>query len=279
MNKTEVAESFRKRLLVIIQRRNETVSAFARRCGLDRSALSQFLDESVVRLPRAETLAAIANAEGVSIDWLLGMRQDEENFGELTPVMKVEAGDRGSTDSALAGWLRDASGYKIRYSPSSLPDLLRTKAVTDYEYQSPVHHYADVKTGQSQEQLDYSRLPDTDMEVVLPMQRLQNLAAGTDIWSGLHRGVRQAQLEQISHLLEELYPTFRLFLYDGIKNYCAPFTVFGPKRAAVYLGGMYLVINSSDQIRELSKHFDNIIRVAQVSPDRAAQWVTDLKVI
>ncbi|MGI9351243.1 MAG: helix-turn-helix domain-containing protein [Rhizobiaceae bacterium] len=279
MNKAEVAESFRKRLSVIIQRREETVSTFARRCGLDRSALSQFLDKSVVRLPRAETLAAIANVEGVSIDWLLGMRQDEENFGELTPVMKVEAADRGSTGSALAGWLRDASGYKIRYSPSSLPDLLRTKAVTDYEYQSPVDHYADVKTGQSQEQLNYSRLPDTDMEVVLPMQRLQNLAAGTDIWSGLQRGVRQAQLEQISHLLEELYPTFRLFLYDGIKNYCAPFTVFGPKRAAVYLGDMYLVINSSDQIREFSKHFDNIIRVAQVSPDRAAQWVGELRVL
>lgn len=277
MNKIEVAEAFRRRLSTIIQRREESVSAFSRRCGLDRSALSQFLDKSVVRLPRAETLAAIANAEGVSIDWLLGMRQDEENFGELTPMMKVEAGDRGSRDSALSGWLREASGYKIRYSPSSIPDLLRTKAVTDHEFHSPSHHYADVKTGQSREQLDYSRLPDTDMEVVLPMQRLENLAAGVDIWAGLARGVRQAQIGHIERLLDELYPTFRLFLYDGVKNYCAPFTVFGPKRAAVYLGDMYLVINSVDQIRDLSKRFDNIIRVASVSPDRAAKWVSDLK--
>ncbi|MEM9332657.1 MAG: helix-turn-helix transcriptional regulator [Pseudomonadota bacterium] len=279
MKKIEVSEAFRDRLMVIIHRRNESVSSFARRCGLDRSALSQFLDKSVIRLPRAETLAAIAKTEGVSIDWLLGIRQDEENFGELTPMMNVEAGDQGSRDSALAEWLREASGYKIRYSPSSLPDLLRTKAVTDHEFQSVVHPYVDVKTGQSQEQLDYSRLPDTDMEVVLPFQRLENLAAGADIWKGLARGVRQAQIEHINRLLEELYPTFRLFLYDGVKNYCAPFTVFGPKRAAVYLGDMYLVINSVDQIRELAMRFDNIIRVASVSPDRAAEWMKNLKVV
>ncbi|MEM9277788.1 MAG: transcriptional regulator [Pseudomonadota bacterium] len=278
MNKTEVAETFRQRLTVIIQRRDETVSAFARRCGLDRSALSQFLDHNVVRLPRAETLAAIAAAEGVSIDWLLGIRQDEESFGELAPLMNVEVGDLGSRDSALAGWLREASGYKIRYSPSSIPDLLRTKAVTEHEFQSTVHHYVDVKSGQSQEQLDYSRLPDTDMEAVMPIQRLENLAAGVDIWTGLARGVRQAQLDQIARLLDELYPTFRLFLYDGVKNYCAPFTIFGPKRAAVYLGDMYLVINSVDQIREFSRRFDNVIRIATVSPDKASQWVGQLKV-
>jgi len=278
MERKEVSETFRLRLAELISRRNETVSSFARRCSLDRSALSQFLDASVLRLPRAETLSAIAKAEGVSIDWLLGMRQDEENFGELTSLMNVEAGEGGSTKSPLASWLREASGYKIRYSPSSIPDLLRTKAVNDYEFGSTTQPYAEVKSEQRQEQLDYNRLPDTDMEVVMPFQRLESLAAGSDVWSGLGRGIRQAQLEEITRLLDELYPTFRLFLYDGSKNYCAPFTVFGPKRAAVYLGDMYLVINAADQIRELARRFDNVIRHATVSPDRAAEWVGNLKV-
>ncbi len=274
-----MADNFRQRLAELIERRGETVSAFARRCRLDRSALSQFLDASVLRLPRAETLAAISSAESVSIDWLLGLRQDEENFGELTSLMNVEAGDYGSHDSALASWLRAASGYKIRYSPSSIPDLLRTKAVNDYEFGSTTQIYADVKSGQTQEQRDYSRLPETDMEVVMPFQRLENLARGVDIWEGLARGVRQAQLEEIARLLDELYPTFRLFLYDGTYNYCAPFTVFGPTRAAVYLGDMYLVINSADQIRELARRFDSVIRQAEITPDRAAEWVGNLKVV
>ncbi|MEM7069411.1 MAG: helix-turn-helix transcriptional regulator [Pseudomonadota bacterium] len=278
MDRLNVSETFRKRLSTLINRRDETVSAFARRCNLDRSALSQFLDENILRLPRAETLAAIATAEGVSIDWLLGMREDEESFGELTSLMNVEASDYGSHDSQLASWLRAASGYKIRYSPSSIPDLLRTKAVTEYEFGSSTQLYAEVKSEQSQEQLDYSRSPDTDMEVVMPLQRLESLAAGADIWGKLARGVRQAQLEQISRLTEELYPTFRLFLYDGSKQYCAPFTVFGPTRAAVYLGDMYLVVNSADHIRELSRRFDNVIRTADITPDRTAEWVGNLRV-
>ena len=135
-----------------------------------------------------------------------------------------------------------------------------------------------MKVDVSQQQLDYSRLPETDMEVVLPWQRLENLAHGSDIWNRLARGARQAQLDHISRLLRELYPTFRLFLYDGSKYYNAPFTVFGPKRAAVYIGDMYLVINSVEHIRELTKRFDDVIRVSEISPDRASDWVESLRV-
>ena len=84
--------------------------------------------------------------------------------------------------------------------------------------------------------LAHDCLPFYDMEAVLPIQRLTNLAEGRDIWGGLQRGARQAQIEHMIQLIDELYPTFRLFLYDGLKHFCAPFTVFGPKRAAVYLG-------------------------------------------
>ena len=33
-------------------------------------------------------------------------------------------------------------------------------------------------------------------------------------------------------LLDDLYPTFRLFLYDGRMRYSIPYTIFGPYRAA-----------------------------------------------
>lgn len=279
MDKREIAQVFTNRLKALIERREESVSSFSRRCGLDRSALSQFLDEQIIRLPRAETLSAIATSENVSVDWLLGLSQDEGNLGEVSSLLSIEKGQSGSHDSILAGWQREAVGYKIRYSPSSLPDLLRTKAVTEYEFGSIKDAYVDIKADQSQQQLDYTRLPETDMEVVMPFQRLQNLANGTDIWCNLARGARQAQLDHITRLLEELYPTFRLFLYDGQVHYAAPITIFGPQRAVIYLGDMYMVINVVEQIRDLARRFDDVIRIAEVSPDKASDWVRALKVL
>lgn len=278
IDKRETVAVFRNRLTTLINRRSETVSAFARRCKLDRSALSQFLDPVSVRLPRAETLTSISVCEGVSIDWLLGISQDEETVGEVASLLNIETGKFGTEDSPLAAWHRDAIGYKIRYSPTSIPDLLRTTAVIEYEYEFSSIAYADAKRGQSEHQLDYSRRPETDMESVVPRQRFINLADGTDIWSGLPRNVRKDQLDYMINLVEELYPTFRLFLYDGLSQYCAPFTIFGPKRAAIYLGDMYLVMNSVEHIRELSHQFDNIIRVSAIGPDRSAKWLKTLRV-
>lgn len=277
-DKREIASAFRERLREVIDRRGETVSAFARRCGLDRSALSNFLDAHSTRLPRSETLAAIATAERLSIDWLLGLSQDEGAIGEVASVFSIEQASKGRNEPLLSAWHNEAAGYKIRYSPSSLPDLLRTPAVIAYEFNLETGVSADAKEGLSQHQLDYTRLPETDMEVILPYQRLENLANGADIWSRLERGKRQAQLVHMADLLEELYPTFRLFLYDGRTEFVAPYTIFGPKRAALYIGQMYMVVNSVDHIRQLTKRFDDAIRGAVVAPDRAADWISSLKV-
>ncbi|MEN8831474.1 MAG: hypothetical protein ABF285_01810 [Pacificibacter sp.] len=278
IDKRDTVAVFRSRLGMLITRRRETTSAFARRCKLDRSALSQFLDPGSVRLPRAETLTSIAVNEGVSIDWLLGISQDEESVGEVASLLNVERGQLGTRDSPLAKWHSDAIGYKIRYSPLSIPDLLRTEAVTEYEFDTNTRIQADVKQGQSRHQLDYSRKPETDMETVVPMRHLQDLASGTGAWAGLSRSHRKEQFDHMIQLIDELYPTFRLFLYDGRAHYCAPFTLFGPKRAAVFLGDMYLVINSVEHIRELTNFFDNIIRHAVVGPDRSSAWLKALKV-
>ncbi len=277
-DKLEITSRFQERLRELLARRGENLSKFAQRCGVDRSALSQFLDARVVRLPRAETLFAIAVAEGVSIDWLLGLSQSERAVGEVASAAGIEAATGQSGQTRLAEWHREASGYKIRYVPSTLPDLLRTKAVVQYEFRAKEPRLINAKTDQTQTQLDYTRMPETEMEVAMPYQRLYSFAAGTGIWAGLARGVRQAQIAHMADLLAELYPTFRLFLYDGLKSYSAPFTVFGPKRAAVFMGEVYLVLNSVDHIREMAAQFDQLIRVATVGPDRAAGFVRQLKV-
>ena len=278
LDKREIVMQFQDRLRQLIERRGENLAVFARRCNMDRSALSQFLDAKVNRLPRAETLCTIAAAESVSVDWLLGLSQSERSLGEVARVVSIETAADGIAESRLAEWHREAIGYKIRYVPATLPDLLRTQAVLNYEFRSEQPVLRDAKTGQARQQLDYSRRPETDMEIVMPYQRLYELASGSGIWSDLPRGARAAQIEHMARLLEELYPTLRLFLYDGIKAFSAPFTVFGPKRAAIYIGEMYLVINAVDHIRALAARFDHLIRIASISADRAPSFINQLKV-
>jgi transcriptional regulator with XRE-family HTH domain len=277
MDKRQIVRTFQERLRSLIDRRGESMATFSRRCGVDRSALSQFLDPGATRLPRAETLCAIASSQSVTVDWLLGLSQNENTIAEVARAESIEVVEGSGGETRLAEWHREAVGYKIRYVPATLPDLLRTPAVIRYEFRSEDHEYLDAKADQTQNQLAYTRRPETDMEVVMPRQRLASFAEGSGIWAGLPRGVRQAQMDHMARLLDELYPTFRLFLFDGLKAFSAPFTVFGPKRAAIYLGDMYLVTHSVEQIRELTARFDHLIRMAEIGPDRAAEHVSSLK--
>jgi len=268
MDKRDLAELFRDRLTLLLQRRGGNLSHFAANAGVDRSALSQFLTAGSTRLPRAETLRAIAERESVSLDWLLGLTMTEAPATEMAPALEIERA-HGNVDDALLGtWHKEALGYKIRYVPVNIPDLLRLDAVTRFEFRQEAAELAETKSTLSRSQLEYTRRPETDMEVCMPMQTLDHLRNGEGIWAGLDAALRKAQLAHMAKLIHELYPTFRLFLFDAHKAYSAPYTVFGPIRAAIYVGQMYAVINAVDHIRALSNHFDDLIRIADVGPER-----------
>ncbi len=118
----------------------------------------------------------------------------------------------------------------------------------------------------TQSRLDYLRQPETEIECCTSIQTLAALAAGEDIWRTLPLVARRAQIEQVIALCDELYPRLRLFLYDRRLLFSAPLTVFGPLRAAIYLGQTYLVFQSTEHIRALTRHFDQIVRGASVQP-------------
>lgn len=270
MDKRDVGATFRARLGEVIRRAGGPQAAFAASIGLDRSALSQLMSDRAVRLPRAETLVRIAEAHGVSLDWLLGVSQSERLATEIAPVLAIEHGARGPDDSRLAQWRREAAGYKIRYVPATLPDLLRTEAVIRFEMGLEPAERVEASIADAGQYLAYTRRPETDMEFCMPIQRLGAFARGESMWTGLSAGARREQLAHMARLLDELYPTFRLFLYDERHWFSAPYTVFGPKRAAIYLGDMYLVMNATEHIRSLIDRFDELIRRAVVNPHEAA---------
>lgn len=263
----EMIETFRGRLEEIIAASGQSRSAFAAAAGMDRSTLSQILSPTNDRLPRAETLAAIAAARQVSIDWLLGLSQRGPLSADILPErMAIERDAQWADDERLVAWHREAIGYKIRHVPTTLPDLLKNRDVIRHE----LEHFTATRPEQRIEtaaaRLAYQRRPETDMEVCNSIQAIEGFARGEGIWHDLDDSIRARQLDHMIALVEELYPTFRWFFYDGRQHYSVPLTVFGPLRAVIYLGGMYFLFNSTEHIRALSEHFDSLIRGAIVQP-------------
>ena len=277
MDRRKTVEAFRDRLTEVIERSGLSRTAFAGRAGLDRSTLSQLLSTGNDRLPRAETIAAIAAREQVSVDWLLGLSQEGQISTYVIPQpLEIEAGAASPADERLARWQTEALGYKIRYVPTTLPDLLKTEEVIRYEYQEYGDLVPKARIEQAEERLAYSRLPETDMEVCSSVQALEEFARGNGVWKDLPLDARAAQLNSMIVLLDELYPRFRWFLFDGLRRYSVPITVFGPNRAAVYVGNMYLVFNSTEHIRVLTQHFDDLIRQAVMQPPEVISWLEAL---
>src|SRR5262249_56339447 len=120
------------------------------------------------------------------------------------------------------------------------------------------------------------RRPEADMEVCSSVQSVESFARGEGIWRDFGASARRQQIEWMIRLVDELYPTFRWFLYDGVRRFSVPLTVFGPKRAAIYVGHMYLVFNSTEHIRVLTELFDNLIRAAVVQPPEVSAMLRRL---
>ena len=263
----ELVNRFRERLGELVADTGQSRSDFAVHAGIDRSTLSQLMSDHNRRLPRVETLAAIAEASAVSVDWLLGLshggpaRADivhEEfalNLDELSPL-----------DEAWIEWHEQSPGSKVRTLPASLPDLLKTEAVIRYEVQRYTTIRPEQRIETSTAPLELVRAPGSDLECCNSIQAIEGFARGWDIWGSLEHRHRVAQLDQMIELCEELYPTFRWFLYDGRQRYSAAVTVFGLDRAVLYLGQMYLVLNNRNHVMTFVKHFDDLIRASVVQP-------------
>lgn len=275
--RTETVRLFRERLLEVIRRSGLTHSAFAKKVGIDRSTLSQLLSPSNDRLPRAESVIAIAAREQVSTDWLLGLTEEGTLGADiLRQSLEIERDAQSPADQRLARWHEEAAGYKIRLVPTTLPDFLKTEGVIEYEYRHSASLSPEQSLDLTQSRLAYIRRPETDMEVCNSRQAIEAFARGEGLWRDLPARARREQLERMLELSFELYPSFRWFLYDARQVYSSPMTIFGPKRAVVYLGQMYLVLNSLEHVRELARHFDGLIRAAVVQPTELRGFLGEL---
>jgi len=277
-DRRDILPRFQQRLRLVLARSELSQTAFAAAAGLDRSTLSQLLAPGADRLPRVESIAAIAQIGNTSLDWLLGLSQegDRPDSGMVAESLQIERDAPSPLDERLLRWHEEAAGYRIRHIPTTFPDLLKTDTVIEDEYGPSAAIGPRRRIEITQSRLEYLRQPETEIECCATVQTLEAFARGEDIWRTLKPATRRAQLEQIITLCDELYPRFRLFLYDRKKLFSVPLTVFGPQRAAIYLGQTYFVFHSTEHIRALTRHFDQIVRGATVQPNEIAGFMQGL---
>ncbi len=267
---------FQERLLRVIEHSGLNRSSFATSIRVDRSTLSQLLSTENVRLPRADTVLSIAEVYQVSIDWLLGITQ-EGSMGANIVLDALEVDD--STTSIFEKnleWHREARGYKIRYVPTTLPDLLKTEAVAEYEFGRYGSGKIDQSVRDNQLLLLQQRHPGSELETCMPLHHLESFAMGEGIWRDLPLADRREQLQRMIELNEELYPGFRWFLYDGKQTYSISLTIFGPMRVSLFLGKLYIIVNNIDHIRKITDRFDDLIRLAVIHPHEIGDFLQDL---
>ncbi len=274
MKKQELVTIFRKRLLESMQARALNQSELSRQTGVDRSTLSQLLAQDNLRIPRADTIAALAIALQVSVDWLLGLSQDSRHGAEiLRQSFEVAPHEPSPADDNLKRWYEEAEGMKIRYVPVGLPDIVKTDRVIEYEYAQVQERPVSKAKEQARHHLDFSRGPDNDLEICMSVQNLQVFCRGEGIWQSLQQGSRREQVDRMASTLDELYPSVRLYLYNERNLYSVPYTIFGARRAAVYVGQMYFAFNTTEYVRILARHFDDLVRNAEVQAHEVVDYL------
>jgi transcriptional regulator with XRE-family HTH domain len=278
MDKLQRADLFRTRLLIAIRRSDTNQSELARRTGIDRSTISQILRDDAARLPNAHVVGACASALGVSADWLLGLSEHPENATDLLAnAMTLTNAPRALVDQQIFDWHREAEGYKIRYVPAALPDMLKTNEVLTWEYGPHLGRTTGQAITASANRLAWMRQSASDYEIAMPMFEVQSFVDGTGYYADLPLELRKQQIEHWLNLTKTLYPRMRIYLFDARQVYSAPITVFGPLLAVIYLGSNYLAFRDTQRVRAFSDHFDNLVRQSQITARSFPDHLSDLR--
>ena len=279
MDRREVSRVFRARLGDAMERAGASRAGLARRVGIDRSTLAQLLSADADRLPRADTVAAIAADLKVSLDWLLGLSQvDKLGADILHESLQVAPSAQEPVDEQIIEWFEEAAGTKVRSGARHPPGLRQgASEVLRHEYRAFSARSLDRAIGEARDKLARLRLSDTDMEICMPLQGMEDFADGSGIWRALPAPARARQFERLLEVVEELYPRLRVYLFDALTHYSAPYTIFGRRRVALYAGQVFLVFNTAEHLAALNRHFDDLIRAAVVTSAEIGAFLRGLE--
>lgn len=265
IDKRDRSGIFRERMEDAMARKAMTRSGLARATGVDRSTIGQLLGSQDARLPNAQLAADMAQVLGVSVDWLLGLTDRPERPGDvIAAAMEMTEAERNTIDAQVLGWHREAAGYKIRHVPATLPDMLKTEDVRQWEYAAFLGRDPAQDSVSMDAEKEWLLSGQSDYEIALPQHELTAFAEGSGYYEGLSADMRRDQLDHLAGLSRDLYPQLRLHLFDAKRAFSAPMTCFGPILAVIYVGRFYLAFREGERVRSLIRHFDWLVREASV---------------
>jgi len=277
MDKRRRASLFRERLIEVMSVKGMTKSGLSRAANVDRSTIGQLLKNDQPRLPNAQLAADAANALGVSTDWLLGLTNRPETPGDIiAAALSLSPAERTSADEQLLEWHHEAAGYKVRHVPATLPDILKTKRILDWEYASVRERRLPEALSAIQDQLQWLSSGVSDYEIAVPVHEIESCAAGTAYYKNVEKDVRYEQLGFIADQCDQMFPRLRIFLFDAHNVFSSPVTIFGPNLAVIYLGQCYLAFREVERIKSLSSHFDWLVREAVVDARNVSTHIRSL---
>ena len=266
-DKRDVAATFRERLATALTAAGLSRAALARAIGVDRSSVTQMLASEETRMPGGHVVAACAQALDVSADWLLGLTDRPEQAGALlaSSFSISETGRATGLDDQIFAWHREAEGYKVRHVPATLPDMLKTNGVLQWEYAPVTHRRPDAAIDAAAQRLDWMRLTENDYEMAMAVHEMESFARGPGPYAALEPALPRPPLDCLPALSDHFPPSLRIFLFDARRVYSSPVTVFGPKMAVIYMGRHYIAFRDRDRVRTVTRHFDWLVREASVS--------------
>ena len=277
MDKRRRASLFRERLIEVMSVKGMTKSGLSRAANVDRSTIGQLLKNDQPRLPNAQLAADAANALGVSTDWLLGLTNRPETPGDIiAAALSLSPAERTSADEQLLEWHHEAAGYKVRHVPATLPDILKTKRILDWEYASVRERRLPEALSAIQDQLQWLSSGVSDYEIAVPVHEIESCAAGTAYYKDVEEDVRCEQLGLIADQCDQMFPRLRIFLFDAHNVFSSPVTIFGPNLAVIYVGQCYLAFREVERIKSLSSHFDWLVREAVVDARNVSTHIRSL---
>ena len=277
MDKRRRASLFRERLIEVMSVKGMTKSGLSRAANVDRSTIGQLLKNDQPRLPNAQLAADAANALGVSTDWLLGLTNRPETPGDIiAAALSLSPAERTSADEQLLVWHHEAAGYKVRHVPATLPDILKTKRILDWEYASVRERRLPEALSAIQDQLQWLSSGVSDYEIAVPVHEIESCAAGTAYYKNVEKDVRYEQLGFIADQCDQMFPRLRIFLFDAHNVFSSPVTIFGPNLAVIYVGQCYLAFREVERIKSLSSHFDWLVREAVVDARNVSTHIRSL---
>ncbi|MGB7317822.1 MAG: helix-turn-helix transcriptional regulator [Planktotalea sp.] len=266
IDKRQRANLFRTRLNQAMQASGLSQTALAKHIGVDRSTVSQLLSGDGARLPNAHVVGACASALKVSADWLLALSERPESAADLLATsLSISQAPRALVDEQIFAWHQEAKGYKIRHVPATLPDMLKTKEMLQWEYAPHLGRTSEQAIGASQDRLDWMQNSQSDYEIAFPTCELHSFLTASGYYEGLPIEVRRAQTQRFLDIHERLYPRLRIYMFDAHRLYSSPVTVFGPLLASVYLGQYYVTFRDTERVNAFSEHFDTLVREADIS--------------